>query len=367
VAYRNTRPPQLVTRAKTDDRGIFRLGGLLPGSYLVRSVGKQYEDEPYVPTFHHEAAEVEQANVSEVRIDEETKNVNLRPRKGSLVTISGSVLVPEPGVEVTLTLVNDMGRHVQKVFEGFRFVNMPPGPYEIYATAPSNMTEGLLYGAFQRLAADKPNNQARVQLSTMRDVRLQFGGSKGQAVDATRVQPLARRIDLAGTDEPIAIKLTGNTASLAPGRWEFTIAPNPTSYLDGFAGSSYNPNSGRPGGWNETTVGNYSILRFTISNTPAAIRGIVTTAGRELVVGAPVFLEGWDPEKQKRVFDLRETRTDTRGNYQFTGLAPGNYRLLSTYEHRMPDSATMENAGARGLRVEEGRDYQFDLSLWGIR
>ncbi|HMC58766.1 MAG TPA: carboxypeptidase regulatory-like domain-containing protein, partial [Candidatus Solibacter sp.] len=31
VIYRTTRPPQLVTRVKTDDRGMYRIAGLEPG------------------------------------------------------------------------------------------------------------------------------------------------------------------------------------------------------------------------------------------------------------------------------------------------------------------------------------------------
>ena len=367
VAYRNTRPPQLVTRAKTDDRGMYRLNGLLPGSYLVRTVGRQYDEGAYLPTFHREAAEVDQANVTEVRIDEETRNVNVRPRPGGLVNISGSVAVPEPGVEVTVTLVNDMGRHVHKGPPIFRFVNMPPGPYELYGEAPSNIDPSIIYGGSQTFSAARPDNQVRLQLSTVRGLQVRFQGSKGQTIDSSRIQILARRKDAAGTDDPIALRLAGIAALLAPGRWEFTIAPTPEFYVAGFGGSSYNPNSARTDGWNETSIGAYSIIRFTISNTPGAIRGAVTTAGKEPVAGAPVYLEAWDVEKQQRVIDMRETRTDIRGQYQFRGLAPGNYRLLSTFDYRMPDSATMEMVGAKNIKVEDGREFQVDLSLWAIR
>src|SRR5262245_22631656 len=61
VVYRNTRPPRLLTRTRSDERGAYRLGGLMPGSYLVRTAGKQYDDASYVPTFHRESQEVEQA------------------------------------------------------------------------------------------------------------------------------------------------------------------------------------------------------------------------------------------------------------------------------------------------------------------
>jgi hypothetical protein len=42
VAYKNERPPELIARTQTDDRGVYRFLGLEPGSYLVRTVGKEY-------------------------------------------------------------------------------------------------------------------------------------------------------------------------------------------------------------------------------------------------------------------------------------------------------------------------------------
>src|SRR5215467_227612 len=65
VAYRNTRPPRLVARAQADDRGIFRIPGLDPGRYLVRTVGRQYEDGGYLPTFYRETQRVEEASFLE--------------------------------------------------------------------------------------------------------------------------------------------------------------------------------------------------------------------------------------------------------------------------------------------------------------
>ena len=45
AVYRATRPPKLVGRTKTDDRGIYRFGGLEPGSYLVRNLPRQIDEE----------------------------------------------------------------------------------------------------------------------------------------------------------------------------------------------------------------------------------------------------------------------------------------------------------------------------------
>ena len=39
-------------------------------------------------------------------------------------------------------------------------------------------------------------------------------------------------------------------------------------------------------------------------------------------------------------------RTDTRGQYQFSGLAPGEYRLLATFEYQAPTAAEFDLAHA---------------------
>ena len=86
------------------------------------------------------------------------------------------------------------------------------------------------------------------------------------------------------------------------------------------------------------------------------------------VVGAPVYLEGYDPETRKRVTDLRVVRTDTHGLYRFQGLwRPGStecYRPLST---RCPTPRPWRLAAAQSVRVEAHSDLQLDLDLYGIR
>jgi hypothetical protein len=96
------------------------------------------------------------------------------------------------------------------------------------------------------------------------------------------------------------------------------------------------------------------------------IHGIVKTSGAP-AGGAPVFLEGWDPVEQKRLIDLRETRADLRGNYRFDGVAPGSYRVVSTFEYLFPDSKAMDLAGARPVEIPAHTDVQTDLELYGGR
>jgi hypothetical protein len=48
-------------------------------------------------------------------------------------------------------------------------------------------------------------------------------------------------------------------------------------------------------------------------------------------------------------------------------VAPGVYRILSTFEYRSPDTAQMEMAGAQSVAVAQAGDLTADLDLYEIR
>jgi hypothetical protein len=93
----------------------------------------------------------------------------------------------------------------------------------------------------------------------------------------------------------------------------------------------------------------------------------VTNAAREPVAGVPVFLEPYDAERRLRLGELRIARTDVRGQFLFTGLPPGAYRIASTFEFQMPDAATMDAFGSLAVKVEEGVDLPRELLLYVAR
>jgi hypothetical protein len=127
------------------------------------------------------------------------------------------------------------------------------------------------------------------------------------------------------------------------------------------------PEGSRADGWNETTVTGPCGLRMVLSNKPGAVNGTATTGASEPAGGVPVFLEAYDEVTRKRVVDLRSTRTDMRGRYNFVGLAPGTYRLVATFEYQAPLTGDIDGMRPRVFRVEEGRDQQQDLDVWVIR
>jgi hypothetical protein len=123
---------------------------------------------------------------------------------------------------------------------------------------------------------------------------------------------------------------------------------------------------GRGDGWHEFPVasGRYTQMKIALSPRPAGVQGKVTGTGNEPVIGAPVFLESIDPNSRTRLKELAATRTDARGMYQFNGLPPGTYRLLSTFDFDDPDPETMDAARAKIVTLTEGKVEPCDLDFY---
>jgi hypothetical protein len=374
VAYRNSRPPVLVARGKTDDRGVYRIWGLEPGSYFVRTVGKQYDEGSYLPTFSKETARLEEAHPVEVQLDLDTTDVNVRPAPGRLFSIAGRAIT-YPQAQVTLTLVSDIGSESTTSDQqgNFKFNPTAPGPYELYATAQTDrrFPSGNINAAYQYLYLERDEPDRRIALGAIPDLRLAIEDVKGQAIDPRTVQILVRRKDLSGEGKTETLRTGQGKLALAPGRWDLALAPSPTYYAASFSGpKSDNTQRGRADGWNEITLATgpgVSDVTFVLSPRPGTLHGVAKNSAHDLVEGVPVFLEAYDVEARRRIADVRMTRTDTRGQFEFYGLAPGQYRVLSTFEFRAPDSSQLDAANARVIKVDEAQDQTLELDLYIIR
>jgi hypothetical protein len=363
AVFRNTRPLQLVANGTADERGVYRISGLLPGSYLVRSVGKELEGIGYRPTFAPEAEEVEEARPVEAYMEQESREVNIRPLPGHLFSLS--VLAPPtdpPLMPVTITLVSEMTRQTVKAAE-HTFTGLPAGNYEIFAEAPS--TPGTTQGAYQRISLGKDIGLT-MPLRRIPEVVFQIDGLPLSAANDGTVKVLGRRKDLAGSHDTQVIQLADHRAILAVGPWEFAIAPLDGYYVSGYSGPGPYRRNPPATGWNEAMISYGGTVSFALASSPGALHGSVNDAG-DPVTGAPVFLEPMDLEPARRVTNTYVTTTDVHGRYRFAGLAPGRYRVLSSFEYQMPDSKTMADARAKELQIDARTDIAQDLDLYVIR
>jgi len=363
VAYRNTQPPRPVARATSDDRGVFRISGLEPGNYLVRTAGKQYEDVSYLPTFGRESQTVGQAFPVQVELDEQVDRSDVRPATGRLfsLTVEAVTVPPNPSepLPVTMTVASELGRETVKG-NLHRFGPLPAGEYEVFSQAPLDRRPGF-QGDYRKVNLTQDTN-IKFVLHEEGDVVFTFEGASVQSGNLGSIQVLARRKDLAGPGVEQILKLENNRAHLSAGPWQLALQSNPTFYASGFSGSrNQQSGDGRADGWNDFAGG--VGVRFTLSGSPGTVHGTVKSGG-EPAIGAPVFLEPVDLEPARRVTQTFITRTDVHGQYSFNGLAPGNYRVLSSFEYVNVDSAIMSQAAAKQVLLENTHDIQQDLDLF---
>jgi hypothetical protein len=361
IAYRNSEPPRPVARARSDDRGMFRISGLEPGEYLVRSAGKQYDDVSYVPTFAKESQTVSQAFPVQVDLDQQVDRSDVRPATGRLftLTVEADTVPPDPTepLPVTMTLASELGRETVQA-NAHRFGPLPAGEYEIFSQAPLDRRPGF-QGDYRKVSLSQ-DTTIKFVLHEEGDVVFTFEGASAPSGDS--IQVLARRKDLAGPGPEQVLKLEKNRAHLSAGPWQLALQPNPAFYASGFSAlRNLQSGDGRADGWNDFPGG--TGVRFTLSGTPGAVHGTVKSGG-EPVIGAPVFLEPVDLEPARRVTDAFATRTDVQGQYRFSGLAPGNYRVLSSFEYLKVDPEIMSQAAAKQVIVENTHDLQQDLDLF---
>jgi hypothetical protein len=332
--YTAHKPIRHVGETVTDDRGNYRIGELSPGAYFVRSGSGLLEDQTQLlATYSKAAVELADATLVTVHIGETLRDVMLRPVKGRLLTLSGTLL-PVPRIEATLTLVTDTGRReLVRSGEPTPFVasGVQPGPVELIVKGFDG--RGNECGSYTRLMVDKDVSQLRLACGP-------FGPDSVAISGATmKSAPQIRRVDLDGAAEPHAL---ASDELLAPGHWEISVPPG-----DYYVASirSFGASAIQSGAWWGFDAGTYSRLAIALSPKPGTISGVVSTGGNP-VAGAPIFLSNAAGSQ------TWTARSDPQGNYSLGGLAPGTYTIISGFDLDMDDSATVRKAEV--LSASEG-------------
>ena len=328
-----------------------------------------YEEGGYLPTFYRDASTIDQAHSLEVTLDQQVDDIAIRPMPGRLFKLAGIATVPQMRDSViTMTLVSDMGKEsiVAETPSGkFQFNPQAPGKYELNLHAVNG---GFQYYGYQELEIDRDLTDVHISGTQSPVLRTLLEDSRGGRVDFHQMQMMARRKELSGPGERQKIDLSTDAVRLPPGRWEFALDPLPALYASRFQANG-SPVPGRADGWNEDMIVSgtgVNTVKFVLSNSPGSVHGAVML-GTQQALGAPVFLESSEIEPGHRFKEPFMVRTDTRGQYQFSGLAPGEYRLLATFEYQSPTAAEFDLARAVTIKIEEARDLQKDLDLFVAR
>ncbi|HEV2668484.1 MAG TPA: carboxypeptidase-like regulatory domain-containing protein, partial [Blastocatellia bacterium] len=363
----------------TNDRGVYRIYGLTPGTYVVaanrrdnnfRPSPAPYDDE--LPAYHPAAATRAQATEIKVSAGVEITGVDIRYIGTGGHAIRGLVsggkgIVTRPAVSVQLfgaqgeLSANSAYIRPGDDNRGFAFYGLPDGEYTLnarsvgddqgLAAAPARITLSgadvagielkldplgsvsgriVIDGLPNSCDAKRKISAERTSMVLMRDdLRadvppfLRYSGISNQRVDENgrftinRFDPGHYRIVARPLDEYLYVKAI--TASAAtPARRGAARGANPAG------GVSQNGFTFRLG---EKMAG----VTVTVAEGAASLRGKVApeNEGARLPSRLRLHLIPADPKAAEDVLRYSETIVRSEGAFAFNNIAPGKYRLLT--------------------------------------
>ena len=340
--------------SSTDDSGAFRIAGLEPGRYYVRTGARLLEDRSgLLPTFLGQTAKPAEARVVNVNLEEETAGLSIIPLPGILSTLSGTVA---GGAGATVTLFADTGKREARADPtgGFQFDQLPPGRYDLLAEAGSG---NQMLAAWQQVAVTKESEAVTLEMAPAPVIQVTCQEKQGRPLEVGSVSVFVRRRE--PPEETPRRTLCGRRMRLSPGVWDLAAAAPTNLYVESVRAGRQAKQSHEL----ELRAGQTADVLLTFSSSPATLKGKVATGDGAPAFGAPVYLHALDPELGSRMGGVRSARSDAKGEFVFPGLPPGRYEVVSSFA--APDTDEEDWAPGRGRTVElkEGEEGEIELIL----
>lgn len=354
AVYRDTRPLQLAAQGKTDDRGVFRIAGLNPGRYLVRTgYQKLSEEGGYLPTFYGGSVSAESAQSIEVQLDGEAEGVLITPQVGRLLRLRGQVTFPGTGV---VRLYGDVGALSSVVDNAgnFSFERLAPGAY--YLAAESKIS-GEYVTAYQRLWLKSDIEDIKLEGAPAPLIQLRCRAAGDRESGALPGTVSLVRIVPAGESRAEQIRC-GSSAHLAPGTWQLRVSNPAGFYLQSLTLHGRPLNSPEL----EALPGERLELEAAFSDNPATVEGRLVDAGRQPIPDAAVYLRPADAAFPRRFTATPSARTGADGSFLIRGLPPGRYLAAVSLDGGAEDEIDWSSPSLRTLEVEEGSKLSITLS-----
>ncbi len=365
VAYRARLPLRSAGNATSDDRGIYRVHGLDPGKYWIRSAAATLDDgSGWLPIFGSEAREAREARTHRVTVDSDTTDADIRPEPGRLFRLGGGITCDTTTAPIAITLSSETGRSRAQTScpGGYQFEGLSPGVYEVFALSQDGSASGFL-----ELFVDQNTSSGNVQVLQLPFVDIEVRRAGASTPSDSNVKLIGRRQDLSETETEREIK--GPRTKLAPGHWELRAVAPPGQYVKSIVnlrGDTWRRwKIEHDSDWFEVFIEpRYpSRIRITLSDRAGQVAGSVI-ADSKPVTGAPVFLWPVAESARRSLSGPRQTLSDTQGRFHFESLPPGDYRVLASFDVNEIDDELIELSRAPTVHVEASQTAAIDLPVW---
>jgi hypothetical protein len=378
---------------QTDDRGIYRIYGLAPGTYLVSAGGSSFipssgNYDTDIPTFAPSSTRDTAAEVS-VRSGEDV-SVDIRYRGESGHSISGSVkLLGTSNASLTLTRSGtnvSVASTIQlPMMRGFVFNGLADGDYDLVAsesilsqTTPPSITlsvseprrikvKGADVTGIELVTKPLGSISGKILLEPTKVPECQGKRPPLMAETLVRFRRSGKEVE---KDEAAALRTFGGSGSpdaagafvlrnLQAGSYQF----DPRFYARYWYLQSITTNSTGPkpqridaaANWTTLKTGEQlSNLTITLAEGAASIRGTVPAPDAAQPPPVAVYLVPNDRDKVEDVLRYFVTDIAADGTFTFNNVAPGKYLALTqtTVEPQIATAAKLRQPDASAARTK---------------
>jgi hypothetical protein len=360
----------------TDDRGVYRIYGLRPGTYIVLTGGSGhtngYTVDPYtgdVPTYAPSSPR-DAATELLVNSGEELANVDIRYREVPGHTVSGTansaVTDPQSGISIVLTsILNGAAQEGYNAYQdprarGFVFSGIADGEYDVMAQQYAVAAEEWLVSEPRRIqvrGADVSGLEFIVRpLSSiagsvvLEESKLPECAGKHRPLAGETLIGAWHNEKTVAKDDPQFLWSLGSPTlpakdgkfilrSLAPGQYRFNVRPlakywylKSISWPGGTSSTAAkDPTPDRPRdaarNWTNVRMGErLTGLTVTFAEGAASLHGKVEAAeGKKLPSRLFIYLTPAEPGKAEDVVRYFVSLAAEDGGFTLTSLPPGRY------------------------------------------
>lgn len=376
----------------TDDRGIYRIYGLAPGTYLVSAGGSSFLPtfgmyETDIPTFAPSSTRDTAAEVSVTSGDDVDVDIRYRGEPGH--SISGSVkMLGTTNTSLTLTRSGSnipVATTVQlPMMRGFVFSGLSDGDYDLIAQEsianPASTQFTLAFSEPKRITV-KGADVTGIEMVTKPlgsiSGKILFEPTKAPECQGKRPPVMAetlvrfRRLDKESDKDPLAVRLLFGSASpdtsgafslrnLLPGKYQFEPRFYARYwYLQSITMQSAGPKPQRidaAANWTAVKSGEHlSNLTVTLAEGAASIRGTVPqSTDAALPPALVVYLIPNDRDRVEDVLRFFVTDVASDGTFTFNSVPPGKYLALtqSTVDPQIANTAKLRQPDAVAARTK---------------